>query len=184
MARRPARRTAQLPEPPSSEDRGEVERLARIVQAVTDTAVEHRPVRVLKRCRQRNGFPEAFRRPLVDLRWRPDNHQGEQGTLNMMLAIDERICRGGRFRRQPESRLANANVRPKPNRKRATQWTKTRVFRIYRMKAKDFGGDGVRRSLSFTKVHQSPHKRINAFHNSHLARVAQAMKFGSVRGSA
>lgn len=69
----------------------------------------------------------------------------------MTLDITERICSACLLRRQPQSPLANANVRRKPNQKWATQWARPHHFHIYSMKTTEFGGDGGIRTLGTSK---------------------------------
>jgi hypothetical protein len=68
-----------------------------------------------------------------------------------MLNINERICRARPLRGPPQSPLANANVRRKPNRKWARQWARNHYFQIYSMKTTEAGGDGGIRTLGTSK---------------------------------
>jgi hypothetical protein len=68
-----------------------------------------------------------------------------------MLNINERICSARPLRGPPQSPLANADVRPKPNQKWASQWAQKLFPGFYPMKTTEAGGDGGIRTLGTSK---------------------------------
>jgi hypothetical protein len=89
------------------------------------------------------AVPQPYRWHLFDLRDQPHNHQGELGTLVMMLDITEHIRSANPLRHRLQSAPANAQVRGKPNRKWARRWAQKLFPGIYPMKTTDVGGAGV-----------------------------------------